>query len=99
MSNIINDATKIPLFTVLGTVGVLLPTVIVTTMWFTNLRNDADTSTMSNIKQDVQIKEINDKLDVVYQIQTDVKSIKTVLKIKEQVSNEVKNATQTNQFN
>lgn len=97
MANVtINENTKIPLFVVIGSIVILIPSLITVCFWLAELKSDAKTANADNTKQESQIKELNDKLEVVYEIRTDLKAIKTVLKIKEDVKLRSSDATQTN---
>lgn len=85
MTNTISDKTKVPLFVVIGSAAVLIPTIVSVTMWITTLRTDATLSLNQNTDQDKQIEQINQKLNVVYEMNTDLKTIMTVMKIKKSV--------------
>lgn len=85
MSNI-TEQTKIPLFVVIGASAVILPTLVVVTMWVANLRYDTTKALETNTEQDQIITQINDKLSVVYGFDARLKSIESVLKIKQEVS-------------
>lgn len=86
MTNTISDKTKIPLFIAIGASSVLIPAIVSVTMWFAELRHDTTQNTNKNNEQDQIIKEINDKLTVVYGFDTRLKSIEAVLKIKQEAS-------------
>lgn len=88
----INDKTKVPLFAAL----LAVPSLVVICFWFAQLRADTNTAISDNQKQDKQIEELNEKLEIVYEMRTDIKSIKTVLKIKEEASLERPQTTTNN---
>ena len=82
----ISDKTKVHLFAVIGVSAVLIPAIISMTMWFANLRYDTNQTSNKNTEQDQIIKEINEKLSVVYGFDSRLKSIESILKIKQEAS-------------
>lgn len=89
-NNTISDQTKIHLFVVIGALAVTIPTIISITMWFAELRHDATQAGKTNVEQDQIMKEINDKLSVVYGFDSRLQSIESILKIKKNVSIDIK---------